>query len=301
MSPASRWRRQAALAGVVAPRARSDLMNGEAHSWGISDTAFLTAFAIVCGLYLLIALVIARVDLRRRREPAIVEQPDRYELAMLTGGSLCVLTAAAAALRQTGALGMVPAGFVATGAGDGATDDVEREILAALSPGSPTTAHDLRRRLIGGPAHARLAAKLAGDGLLRAPWQERWRGRLANLAWALTATSFARFVFAAVDPPDGPMSGPAVTSLCLGLLFPSLMTIATGRSAPGTTPAGRALLGRERERHGELATGVVPGPQIALAVALFGSEPLRRTDPELADAWGILSPEEAQLQAAMLG
>jgi len=276
-------------------------MSLEAHSWGISDTQFLTAFVLVCGLYVLAAGLLARFHTGRPPSSALDEPADSYELAMLTDGSVCVATAAAARLHQAGALRVEDGQLFATGDDVAAANPVERELVQTLRKGAGTSAEELRQTLAGGPLHARMAVKLADCGLLRAPGRTSAVLRLQRLAWALTAIGSVRFVWAAVDPPDGPMSGAAVASFVIGLGLPSIVYIVSGREAPGVTPEGRRLLARERKRHRKLSVGSVSGDQIALAVALFGSEPLRRADPELATAWGILSPDEAEVQTALLG
>lgn len=220
---------------------------------------------------------------------------------MLTGGSVCVVTAAAASLHGAGALRVEQGELVATGEHLAVTNAVERELVDALRRTPGVSAHELREQHRDSPAIRQIAARLAAQGLRPALWRTAAIRRLRGLAALLVALGVIRFIWAADAPPDGPMSPTAVAPLLAAFLLVMFDGVSMSRDQPPISRAGRRSLERERERHRHLQTAHAPAQQLALSVALFGSEPLRRAAPELAAAWGIVSPEERQMEAALLG
>lgn len=276
----------------------ADSLTAEGNAWGISDSAFLRSFAIACGTYLLAILALAHAP--TRRHPPAGGSLGTYELAMLTGGSVCMLTAAAASLHAAGALRVEQDDLVATEEHHAVTNAVERELVEALHRDPGILAHELREQLRDSPATKEVAARLAANGLLPALWRITTIRRLHALAIGLVALSIVRVIWAADAPPDGPLPAAAVWTLLGALLLATGVGVLFSDQPP-VNRAGRRWLALERERQPHLRTFDAPTHELALAVALFGSEPLRTAAPELAAAWGIVSPEEMQMQAALLG
>ena len=267
-------------------------------SWNTLESVFLG----VCGAHL-VATAALSVVARAGRPSNMVAGGDRdvYELAAIHGGALCVLTAAAARLHAAGCLALSDGSVVTSWRLQGDVAPVERELYEAVDLAPGMTAHSLPGALRRGPACARIDASLSEAGLLPGPWVSWSLRSLERAAWAYSPLLLLALL-AGGAPAAGELGGQAVPwdVLGLGLLMPVAVTAAIRRSGPGTR-AGDALLERHRDRVRHLAEGPVADRDLALAVALFGSEPLRTTYPEFATAWGILSPEEVQLQAAMLG
>ena len=273
----------------------------QSHAWGIPDSAFFDGVLIACVAHLA-AVVILRLlsahPLRRRREPDLAV--DAYELAALTDGGIGALTTAATALHESGHIAVKDSGtIIALTAPDNDCAPIERALFATIARTPDLDAYNLPAALTRGRAMAQIAGGLHEKGLMPAPWVAvglRW---LSWSAWGYGVVTFTR-MFAVGSETEGPINSATVNALCLSWLLPAAVSLAGGRRSMPITRLGRCVLARHRERHGHLQDGHVASDDLALAVALFGSEPLRNAQPQLAHAWGIISTEEAALQRALL-
>lgn len=271
----------------------------ESHAWGISDGAFLAALLIACAAHLAVVVLLRLLcahSPRLERDPSV----DVYELAALTDGSIGVLTTAAASLQQGGHITAATAGTIValTPPGDGCAA-IERELYDAIAAAQNLNAYNLPAQLTRGQAWTQIAGGLYAKGLMPAPWIAvalRWLNRWV---WAYGVIAFARMIAVSFEV-EGPLSSATAYALGAGGLLPAAVWIASGRRSMPVTRLGRAVLARHREHHRHLQGGEVAGDDLALAVALFGSEPLRNAQPALASAWGIISPDQAALQRVLL-
>ena len=273
----------------------------QSHAWGIADSAFFDGLLIACVAHLGAVVMLRLLSAHPlRRDPHGDPSVSVYELAALTDGAIGAVTTAATALHQAGDIAVDADGAIVAIAAPG--DDrapIERELYRTIALTQRTNAHNLPAALTRGGALAQVAAGLHEKGLMPAPWVAvalRW---LTRAAWAYGVLAFARMIAVGLET-EGPVSPATVDALVVGGLLPAAVLIAGGRRSMPVTRLGRSMLERHRERHSNLQTDAVAGDDLALAVALFGSEPLRAAHPELARAWGIISPDEAALERALV-
>ena len=212
----------------------------------------------------------------------------------------CVAHVAATALHQAGDIAVDARG--ATVASAAPADDrapLERELYRTIARTQGLNAHSLPAALTRGGAVAQVAAGLQARGLMPSPWVAAALRWLTWTAWAYGVVAFARMIAVSFET-DGPLSPATGLALGVGLLLPTAVQIAGGRRSMPVTRLGRLTLERHRQRHSNVQTDDLAGEDLALAVARFGSEPLRAALPHLARAWGIISPDEAALQRALL-
>jgi uncharacterized protein (TIGR04222 family) len=267
----------------------ADSSTAESQSWGMSDSSFLLLLALAAGSVALPMLVIARIGLGATGAPSGGRRDDVYELAMLAGGMRRVQTAALVNLHAAGALRLERGALAVadTERDNGAlTDPVEREIVQALHETPRLSARGLHRRLRHGAASTSLRTALARAGLTIAPWSRvSVRGLGASLC-ALATVGIARVLWSAESPPDGPMKGAALGIISVtGALILGLICVFVWFRQ--NTRAGDVMIDSARSRHNSLRENPPTEGDLALAVALFGDEPLLRgAMPGLAAAVG---------------
>lgn len=273
----------------------------QSHAWGIADSAFLDGLLIACLAHVAAVVILRLLSAHPlRRGPHWDRSVGVYELAALTDGAIGAVTTAATALHQAGDIAVDADGAIVAVAAPG--DDrapIERELYRTIARTQRLNAHSLPAALTRGRAIAQVVAGLHEKGLMPAPWVAAALRWLTWSAWAYGAVAFARMIAVSFET-EGPLSPATGIALGLGLLLPTAVRIAGGRRSMPVTLLGRSMLERHRERHGHLQGDHVASDDLALAVALFGSEPLRAAHPELARAWGIISPDEAALERALL-
>ena len=247
-------------------------------SMDISQNTLELVLLGVCGAHLVGAAALSRVA-RGPREAALVADGDRdvYKLAALHGGAVCVATAALARLQAAGCLD-VSGGSIATAWRlEGEVCPVERELYEAIERDRGASVVSITATLTRGLAYAPVVASLREAGLLPPARVAASLRGLNGLAWLYAP------VVLLVLAGDGEHALPW-EMLGLALLTPIVVTSMI-RRAEQATRSGMAVLERHRDRVRHLDDGLVADRDLALAVALFGSEPLRRTYPDLAMAW----------------
>jgi uncharacterized protein (TIGR04222 family) len=264
----------------------ADSSTAESQSWGMSDSSFLLLLALATAGFALPAFVVARIGLGSSRAPFVGRPDDVFELAMLSGGTRRVQTAALVNLHTAGALRLERGTLVVAQDGAGSRP-IEREIVQTLRETPRISARGLHRRLRQGAAGTSINTALTGAGLMITPWSRAWVRWLGVPLCALAAISIARVLWSAESPPDGPMTGAALGimgatgALVLGLIY---MFGWFGQN----TRDGAVMLDNARWRHQRLRETPPTGADLALAVALFGDEPLlRHGSPGLAAAVGV--------------
>jgi uncharacterized protein (TIGR04222 family) len=237
-------------------------------------------YAVLC------VAVVGAMWLRRRSllgagdDAPLPHDLDAYEVAVLNGGPQLAITIAAAELHRRASLVRSGRQIVArrppgTGAGNGS--DLEHEVFEAVQRNPGTSPRQLRRRLAGSPAIARIESDLTDAGLLLRAAQRteiRWLWLWAVAPLALGAQG----VVAAMN------AGESVTepgALLVGLALATLW-VTGGRARP--TTRGIELL--ERERGGRSTPAHVPDQaDVPMAVAVYGAGALWLANPAIASAW----------------
>jgi uncharacterized protein (TIGR04222 family) len=263
----------------------------------INPNTLELAFLGTCGAHLAVTAAMSAVA-RGPHEVGPVDGGDRdvYELAALHGGAPCVATAALARLHASGCLALSGGSITTSWRLEGEVPPIERELYETIDLAPGTTADSIPGVLRRGPAYARIVTSLREAGLLPAASIAASLRCLKSLAWC-----YAPLLALALVAGQASTEGSAPWELVGVVLLMPILVISLVRRAEPATRCGLAVLERHRDRVRHLDHGRVADRDLGLAVALFGSEPLLRTHPALARAWGILSPEEVQLQAAMIG
>jgi uncharacterized protein (TIGR04222 family) len=273
----------------------------QSHAWGIADSAFLEGLLIACVAHVAAVVILRLLSAHPlRRGPHRDRSVSVYELAALTDGAMGVVTTAATALHQARDIAVEAGGpIVARAAPADDRPPIERELYRTIARTPELNAYSLPAALTRGAAIAEVAAGLQAKGLMPAPWVAAALRWLTWIAWAYGVIAFARMIAVSLET-DGPLSPATGVALGVGLLLPTAVRMAGGRRSMPVTRLGRLTLERHRQRHSHLQTEPLAGEELALAVALFGSEPLRAAQPQLARAWGIISPDQAALERALL-
>jgi len=258
----------------------------EAHIWGISDGAFWWLFLFACTLTVLACVV--RYQLSRADERGADAAVDLYELAELSGGRARVARTAAARLYHTGHLTVEDGAVVARGRLTGAASPIERALFEAVAQASGVQAVSSAYgpgAALPRSAHRGLVAAMSDKGLLVKPALTSSLRWLLSVGLALQAIGLIR----ALHVHDG---GGMPLELAFASMLVGLISLFSVIGDPIVTGRGWSALERQRERHARLSSGRVENRKLALAVALFGGEPLRLSNAEFARAWGIRSEEE---------
>jgi uncharacterized protein (TIGR04222 family) len=205
------------------------------------------------------------------------------EVALLRSGPRAAVVTALVLLHARAAVDVAAPGAVRrSGALPHGCDPLARLVYESLArPGGP------RELAARGPVRGgldRLAAGLAGAGLVLSAWRRLALRALAALAALVGAAGLASTAVAAGAhraPAVAALVGPALAVAALALL-------------PARTAAGRRLVRRLRWRHAHLTPEHEPdaaewSPQVlGLAVALHGEAALRLTFPRFAAQGGLL-------------
>lgn len=240
----------------------------------------MEAYAVLC------AAVVAAIWLRRRSligagdDAPPADRLDPYAVAVLNGGPQLAITIAAAELHRRAELIRSGRQILANRrpqivAGSGG--ELEQEVFEAVERNPGTSPHQLRRRLAGSPAIARIESELTDAGLLLAPPRRRELHRL--WLWAVPVLALGvTGLLAAIDGSE-PLTMPA--ALVVGLVVATIWVAGERRRS---TARGQALL--DGERGGRRSLGHVPSPEeVPMAVAVYGAGALWAAEPGIADAW----------------
>ncbi|WP_170177771.1 TIGR04222 domain-containing membrane protein [Thermomonospora umbrina] len=253
---------------------------GAGDTWGISGPAFITGYAAVAVLLLVVALVVRR-RITAGGDPGQDLHP--YEVAYLVGGRFRVIGTALAALRADGAI----------------TSPGDNELVAGPEPSTMRTPLDLAihrevgkgpitvRSLTGRAAVWKEADRIRLDlerrGLLPGPAHVT-QIRLAALPMAaLLGVGIVRLV-------AGLQNGSAVGYLIGALILVAIAAVTLLLAVPGKVRAGQGAVDGARARNAHLDPKVSPAwttygaEGAALGVALYGFPALSGVDEEFADA-----------------
>ena len=252
-------------------------MDGSYALIGSTELYAVLCIAVVAGIWLRRRLLLGAGD-----SAPLPDDLGAYELAMLNGGPQLAITIAAAQLHRAAALvrsgrQIVASRRPATAAGNGG--DLEHEVFEAVERNPGTSPRQLRRRLAGSPAIARIEADLTSAGLLL----DAARRRQIRWLWLWAVPALALGVQGLMAAIDGaqPATGPA--ALLVGL---ALATIWVAGERPRATARGLAVL--DRERGGRRTLGHVPShAEVPMAVAVYGAGALWVADPGIASAWSV--------------
>ena len=255
-------------------------MIGTGTTWGLTGPAFLWLYA---GLCVAVALAI-RWHWQRTLGPrphAESAELDAYRLAMLNGGPQLAITAAATRLHTDGVLcdGDEPRTLVLNGRLHSNADELEWAVFDAVQREPNIRTAALRRELEDSEPVKRLTARLADAGLLVKPGVATKLRRLWLLGTALGVLGAAR-IWAGIE------NDAAVGYLTILVIVVVMATFWLARKRPWATARGHALVSRQRTSNRDLST-TGSGPQLPLAVALYGGAVLWTADPAIALAWNV--------------
>jgi len=255
-------------------------MLGTGTTWGLTGPAFLWLYA---GLCVAVGLAI-RWHWQRTLGPrphADSAELDAYRLAMLNGGPQLAITAAATRLHTDGVLcdGDDPRTLVLNGRLHSNADELEWAVFDAVQREPNIRTAALRRELEESEPVKRLASRLADSGLLLKPEIGSKLRRLWLLGAALVSLGGAR-IWAGIE------NDAAVGYLTILVIAVALATFWLASKRPWATARGHALVARQRTSHRDLST-TGSGPQLPLAVALYGGGVLWAADPAIALAWNV--------------
>jgi uncharacterized protein (TIGR04222 family) len=250
------------------------------ETWGITGPRFLAVYAILLALSALAAWIDRRRRLGRDVRTMNVAL-DPYEIAVLNGGRRLAAAAAAANLRQAGALRFEGRRLVLAGPLPAGAHRVERALYQTVARGER---RDPLLDVIPGNVDGldEVEDRLVQLGLR---WdRQRARTTLAVLLWfvPVLALGMARLV-------AGLSAGRPVAFLVGLLVVTAIIAVALARPPSGRTRAGDRLLASMRRAGPQpaWASGAMPIGLAAGSVALFGAASLWEADAELASALGI--------------
>lgn len=249
-------------------------------TWGLSGPTFLWLYGGLCGA------IAATIYWQWQR--ALGPKPtsetadlDAYRLAMLNGGPQLAITAAAMRLHKDGVLGDGDDSrtLVVSGRLDADADELERAVFDAVEDEPQIETATLRRELSDCEPVKRLQSRLTNVGLLIKPEVVSRLRRLTLLAAALVALGGAR-LWVGIDKQA------PVGYLAIMVCAVAFATVWLRRKHPWATARGRALVSDKRRSRTDLSSGTT-GPELPLAIALFGGAALWAAEPALAYAWNV--------------
>jgi uncharacterized protein (TIGR04222 family) len=258
------------------------------ETWGITGPRFLAVYAILLAL----SALAAWIDRRRRlgldaRTMDVTLDP--YEIAVLNGGRRLAAAAAAANLREAGALRLEGRRLVLAGPLPAGAHRVERALYLTVARGDR---RDPLLDVIPGNIDGidEVEDRLVQLGLR---WdRHRARTTLAVLLWFVPVLGLGLARLAA-----GLSAGRPVGFLIGLLVLTALLAAALARPPSGRTLAGDRVLASMRQAGPQPAwtSGAMPIGLAAGSVALFGAASLWEADAELASALGIARNTSAGL------
>jgi uncharacterized protein (TIGR04222 family) len=250
------------------------------ETWGIGGPIFLVLYLVLCGLVATGSRLYWWRMLGPRPPLAGSGELTASDLAMLNGGAALAIAAAAAKLRQDRLL--VP-GHGQTLQAQGTiardSDPLEREVFRAVERHPNIASQALRRGLEHSVGIAEKRTMLTASGLLLNPSVVS-RLRSSSIAGAPLALLGVARLLAGGDADT------VAAVLALAVCAVTTVSLYVALRCPSATKSGRVLIAGRRRQHERLKTHAV-STEIPLAVALYGTDALWRSDPAFATAWGV--------------
>lgn len=169
--------------------------------------------------------------------------------------------------------------------------ELERRFVAAIERAPDKNALQIASDVTDGESCDQIEARLISAGLL---YDESRRWRISWLGWALfwigLCWAIGRLI-ASGAPIDGITN--VVFIVSMSTFLSNVMSMPETASGPDSTPNGRLVVERARERHASLGVPLAL-PDVRLAVALFGEDIVASpgsANPGVRDTYELLAAE----------
>jgi uncharacterized protein (TIGR04222 family) len=251
-----------------------------------SGPQFLWLYIGLLGVALVVAAVLRQALRAPSGDPGDVSLDDPYQVAYLVGGARTAVDLAIVTLVGRNAIAITPTRRFAMADPQAAgADPLERAVLATIAaraPGLVARRSGVSAGAVRGacwPELRQLRERLARLGLVMTPGQQAQSRILPALVLvAVGAVGLVRLIHGAmVNHPIGYLTILLITTGAIALLFAGL---GPPRSRRGDYLAARLqrFNAALRSSIGELAAAGAVGPDVMLAVALYGPAVLAGTD-----------------------
>jgi len=261
--------------------------------WGITDTAFLTCYGVLC-LAAVTAIWYGWQSMLGGKGGSNDPWPDLgvYKLALLSGGPQLAITAAAVHLHRAKRIrgDRIAETLETCGELDLDADPLEHEVFEAIRREPHITARAMREQVAASEAMRALQSELTWFGLVPGEAQ-RALVRRVRLAGAVVVAIGVAWIVA------GLQSGAGVGVVAVLTAAVAFATWLIRRSPPATSRGG-AIVERQRSERPNLRRHPTGGDSV-LAAALFGGGALWIAEPAIASTLGV--PRESGRGGASSG